>query len=168
DKGEQLSLLEGHWGGVTALAMVRPGRVVSGSADRSVMVWDLDSRCNVARLEGHTRAVTSLAVADDETLASGSADNTIRLWDVKRERPLTTLRGHAASVTALAFTARGRLVSASEDGTVRVWNLTDGSCEAVLDASKPLACLAVLDNPESVVLGGRQGGCFALELNPRT
>ncbi len=54
--------------------------MVSGSADKTVRVWDLASgRCE-ATLEGHGGYVTSVAVSPDgKRVVSGSADNTVRV-----------------------------------------------------------------------------------------
>jgi WD40 repeat protein len=60
------------------------GRLVSGSSDSTIRLWDLARGAEAARLEGHSDWVTALCVLPDSRLASGSEDNTIRLWDVAR------------------------------------------------------------------------------------
>jgi WD40 repeat protein len=58
------------------------GRLVSGSSDRTIRLWDPKAGVETARLEGHSLGVTALCVLPDGRLASGAGDNTIRLWDL--------------------------------------------------------------------------------------
>ena len=64
---EQERTLTWHGGAVRALLFVG-GRLVSGSYDSSVRVWDFgEGRCEIV-LEGHTDSVMSLAVGDTSTV----------------------------------------------------------------------------------------------------
>ena len=72
--------LTGHAGAVTAVALAG-GRALSGSHDRTLRLWDLDSGACLRVLEGHTGAVATVALAGGRAL-SGSWDHTLRLWDL--------------------------------------------------------------------------------------
>jgi hypothetical protein len=65
---------------VYALAVLPDGKLVSGSGDKTVRVWENDTCVRV--LDGHTSNVMALAAMPDGKLASGSIDRTVRLWDV--------------------------------------------------------------------------------------
>ena len=60
---------------------VAEGRVVSGSADETLRVWDLASGQCLHVLEGHTDEVTAVAVAEGRVV-SGSRGQTLRVWDL--------------------------------------------------------------------------------------
>jgi WD40 repeat protein len=63
--------------------------VVSGSADRTLRVWDVASGQILRILQGHTDAVRAIAYSPDGKLvASGSNDNTIRVWPILSQQEL--------------------------------------------------------------------------------
>ena len=58
-------------------------RVVSGSEDQTVRVWDVETGECLKVMEGHTKMVSSVAVSRDGKRVSGSWDKTVRVWDVE-------------------------------------------------------------------------------------
>jgi WD40 repeat protein len=66
-------------------------RLLSGSDDDTVKIWDVESGANVGTLEGHSGGVSSVAFpADGRRLASGSWDHTVKIWDVESGACITT------------------------------------------------------------------------------
>jgi WD40 repeat protein len=69
--------------------------IVSGSADRTVKVWEAESGRLLRSLEGHTDSVRAVAVSPDgRTIVSGSWDNTVKVWEAESGRLLRSLEGH--------------------------------------------------------------------------
>ncbi|WP_261891276.1 TIR domain-containing protein [Acaryochloris marina] len=123
--------LAGHTANVWSVALTADGRrALSGSADKTVKFWDLDSGQCLQTLEGHDSDVGSIALTPDGRRAlSGSADKTIKLWDLDSGQCLQTLEGHIAYVESIALSADGRrALSGSADKTVKLWDLNSGKC----------------------------------------
>jgi WD40 repeat protein len=60
--------------------------LASGSKDKTIKLWDIQTYKELAALNGHTDWVWSVAFTPDgKTLASTSKDETIKLWDVPSE-----------------------------------------------------------------------------------
>ena len=122
------------------------GRVVSGSIDHSVWVWNAVTGEIECVLNGHSDRVWSVAFSHDGTrVVSGANDRTLRIWNVPTRTTKRTLEGlrtaatgkaklvligHSDSVKSVAFSPDGtRVVSGSSDKTVRIWNVNTGEME---------------------------------------
>jgi len=100
--------LKGHRSWVDSVAWMPDGeRLVSGSGDKSVRVWNIEKKKQIAILEGHTEKVRSVSVSSDGRLiASKAADGTIRLWDTRSWKMVTQLAespGHDYWPPGIAF-----------------------------------------------------------------
>ena len=83
------AVLKGHTNDVRSLAVLPCGKLLSGSWDTTIRVWDARAlsvrgggatgEC-AATLAGHTSDVTALAVLPDGSVASGGEDGTVRVW----------------------------------------------------------------------------------------
>ncbi|WP_376790876.1 NB-ARC domain-containing protein [Thermoflexus sp.] len=149
--------LEGHTGPVRAVAVTADGRwAVSGSDDKTVKVWDLESGWLCCSLEGHTGPVYAVAVTPDGRWAiSGSGDRTVKVWDLESRWLLRSLEGHTKPVTAVAVTPDGRwAVSGSADGTVKIWDLESGRLLRSLEShTGPVYAVAVTPDERWAISG---------------
>ena len=73
-----------HEAAVNALAFSANGRLLaSGSADRTAIIWQIDSGKSKHILKGHDQTVSAVAFSPDGTLlASGSGNASVVLWEV--------------------------------------------------------------------------------------
>jgi WD40 repeat protein len=71
--------------------------LASGSEDKTVKLWSIESQKEVTTLQGHSSYVLSVAFSPDgKYLASGSNDNTVKLWSVESQKEIATLQGHSS------------------------------------------------------------------------
>jgi len=108
---------------VEALALSADGRLLaSGSADKTVKVWNVETGQLVGGPLHHDDEVEALAFSlDGRLLASGSFDKTIKLWQVGTWRIVNTL-WHQARLSTVAFNLEGtELLSVGENGGVKLW-----------------------------------------------
>lgn len=106
---------------VCRLTVLPDGRLVSGSFDHTVRVWDAEKGVCLLTLSGHIGQVFSLTVLPAGQLASSSHDKTVRVWDPLSGECKFTLPSHTGLVRTLAVLPGGRLATGSNDMTVRVW-----------------------------------------------
>ncbi|WP_437820317.1 outer membrane protein assembly factor BamB family protein [Sorangium sp. So ce1078] len=133
--GEERTLY-GHSDVVNACALSPDGqRVVSGSRDKTLKVWDIATGKLLSTLEGHSGRVNACALSPDgQRIVSASNDRTLKVWDIATGKLLSTLEGHSDGVNACALSPDGqRIVSASIDTTLKVWDLATGKVLSTLE-----------------------------------
>ena len=122
--------LIGHTEGISSLDFNRDGSILaSGSYDRTICLWNVDTGDLRKTLTGHTDGVQHVAFSPTGLiLASASDDGTIRLWDIKTGDVIKILEGHAERIRHVAFSPTGLiLVSTGGDGTIRLWDIKTGA-----------------------------------------
>ena len=92
--GIQTATLSGHTGLVKTLSSLPDGTsLASGSDDKTVKLWDVQTGGVVKTFYGHTGGVVSVSISADYTMiASGSYDNTTRLWNIQTEECLHIIK----------------------------------------------------------------------------
>src|SRR5262249_38136219 len=119
-------------------------RIVSGSQDDSVKVWDAHTGQQLLTLRGHTGSVESVVFSTDgKRIVSGSQDDSVKVWDAQTGQEILELIGHTGGVNSVSFSPDGtRIVSESESGTVRVWDAASGQCLEVIEGTRDVASVA--------------------------
>ena len=139
----------GHNGWVTSLTVGQDSQgyplLVSGSRDRTLIVWSLDleneaiqydnTEKEVAKaertvgkpaksLKGHSHFVSSVSISKDSAfVVSSSWDKTLRLWDLNNFSTKKLFLGHTKDVLTATFTHDNRMIiSGGMDNTMRIWN----------------------------------------------
>ncbi|KAK4689129.1 F-box and WD-40 domain protein MET30, partial [Tremellales sp. Uapishka_1] len=122
--------LKGHTDGIMCLqyhtALTSPSYpvLITGSYDRTIRVWNLDTCEEVRFMHGHTRAVRTLQF-DQRLLFTGSMDGTVRMWNWRAGDCMRVLEGHTDGVISLNYNGY-LLASGSADTTIQVWNFRTG------------------------------------------
>ncbi|MHC4439237.1 MAG: protein kinase domain-containing protein, partial [Planctomycetota bacterium] len=122
--------LRGHGVWVASIAISPDGnRIISGSGDDTIKVWDAATGDEVMTLRGHKYGVNSVAFSPDgKRIVSGSDDKTIKIWDAATGTELRTLHGHGRRINVVAFSPGGkRIFSGSADNTIKVWDAATGA-----------------------------------------
>ena len=96
--------------------------LASGSGDKSIKIWNLNTDDLVRNLIGHEGGVWPGAFDSADLLASGSEDKTVKLWYKNSGQLLNSLIGHEVKVFSVAFADNDVLASGSDDKTITLWD----------------------------------------------
>lgn len=114
-------------------------KILTGSDDTNINVYDTKTGALRATMEGHDGGVWALEYRGN-TLVSGSTDRSVRVWDIERAECTQVFHGHTSTVRCLQIvmpTTVGRnadgtaavmpkeplIVTGSRDSNLRVWKL---------------------------------------------
>lgn len=126
----RLKVLKGHDDHVVTCLQFSGSRIVSGSDDNTLRVWNAITGRHLKTLTGHTGGVWC-SQFDGNTIVSGSTDRTLRVWDSDSGECRHVLHGHTSTVRCIAM--HGNIVvSGSRDSTLRVWDIENGECMKTL------------------------------------
>lgn len=136
--------------GVGALVELPDSRLVVGSADGVIRIWDVSEK-----VHGRMNPVMDLLSYLGRAYA----------------RPTQTLIGHTGSVLALLVLPDGRLGSGSADGTIRLWNLNYMDNASTIAGRRNLVhglYLRKMESPDrtSIILEGHTDAVHTLVLLP--
>lgn len=139
----KLTSFPGHAFNVVTCLQFDSEKIVSGSDDHTMHIYDTSSGTLLRRLQGHEGGVWALQYWH-RALVSGSTDRSVRVWDMETGQCRHKFDGHTSTVRCLmivtpvpAENGSGKMepavpliVTGSRDSTLRVWKLPDIEADA--------------------------------------
>jgi WD40 repeat protein len=151
--GREVRRFIGHKDAVGAVALSPDGRfALSGSADETVRLWDVETGKELRLFKGHSVAVDSVAFSPDgrRALSCGRGDGMARLWDVETGQELR----HFVGTYVVAFSPDGRRALAGDDRVIRLWDLDSGKEVGHLQGHTAYVASAVFSADGRRILAG--------------
>ncbi|CCG81807.1 putative Cell division control protein Cdc4 [Taphrina deformans PYCC 5710] len=129
---------ESHGRHVVTCLQLDDEKIITGSEDSNINIFDVRTGELRMTLEGHEGGVWALQYLGN-TLVSGSTDRTVRIWDMSTGQCLQVLEGHTSTVRCLqilpmysedASSSGHIIITGSRDSTLRIWKLPEVAREA--------------------------------------
>jgi len=135
----------GHWDSVVAAVPTPDGkRLLSGSLDRTLRLWDLNSGAPLMHFYGCIGNAGSFVVsADGQNVIYATEDHSLVMYDLTSGALLRRFRGHDSKVTTCVLSPDGQLlIAGASDNSIRVWRVQTGEQLALLlgHQSPPSCC----------------------------
>jgi WD40 repeat protein len=163
-----------HSATITALHVLRDGRIVFADAVGAIMLWNWAEKKPVALFKQWNRNSTVRAFAeifdgDRDLLASAGDDGAVRLWSVDEpeRRPVYQPRigrGKLLTLAVLNDATNNHIISGGEDGLIYAWSPNSTECfESAERHFGPVRVLRAYSGPkvQLVVSGGDDGNVRA-------
>ncbi|CAN1281160.1 Protein pleiotropic regulatory locus 1 [Linum perenne] len=119
-------VISGHLGWVRSIAF-DPSNTwfCTGSADRTIKIWDVASGRLKYTLTGHIEQVRGLAVSQRHTyMFSAGDDKLVKCWDLEQNKAIRSYHGHLSGVYCLALHPTiDLLLTGGRDSVCRVWDI---------------------------------------------
>ena len=151
---ESIHTLNFHSGWVCCLTILKDGRLVSGSGDNSIIIYNKITYKPDLIIKEHNNIVSCIIQLSSGELASCSADKEIKIFKIKdvKYEILQTLKYHTKCVFKIIELKNKNLVSCSEDSSIIFYykdNLeyknnykisTNGGCFSVIQTKDNEIC----------------------------
>jgi len=164
--------LTGHSEPVACVTLSSDGQfALSGSWDRTMRLWDLNTGASVRTFQGHEKDVNSVAFSgDNRQIVSGSRDKTIKLWNTLGECKYTITEDmHTDWVSCVVFSPSAKMpliVSAGWDKLVKVWSLTNCKLRTnLIGHMNVVYTCAVSPDGSLCASGGKDGTAMLWDVN---
>lgn len=156
--GESSSVvLNGHEAAVWAVAALKSGKFVTGSADKSIIYWNSGGE-KLKILKGHKDCVRGLLALPNDAIISAGNDAVIKIWNEDGEC-IDELHGHTNYIYTIAFNKHlgdDVIVSGGEDSTLRMWNAKGELGDALALPAQSVWAVSCLKNGD-IVTGTSDG-----------
>ena len=152
-----MRVIAGHIGHVRSVAMDPTNEwFCTGSADRTIKIWDLASGSLKLTLTGHINAVMGVAVSHRHPyLFSVGLDKMVRCWDLEYNKTIRSYHGHLSGVyTCKVHPTLDLLVTGGRDSTARVWDIRTKSEVYVLGGHKHTVAAVITQPTDPQVVTG--------------
>ena len=178
--------LKRHTGHVYSVAFSPDGeRIVSGSGDKSILVWNWRAQKVILGPLHHKNLVCSTAYSPDgQQIVSGGGDGAVMVWDTKSGERLRQLTKQSHSVRSVAFSPDSRTIASGlNDRTIQIWDAKTGEIVHSMTFSAYVLSIMFSPNGQYHAVGmrngveiwdvrswqrvcGRNSSCFTVAISP--
>src|SRR3990167_4063880 len=149
--------LTGNNRGITSIAILPNGDIVTGSYDGTAIIWD--SVTGKEKLKtGHNDSIYAIAILPNGDIVTGFSDGTAIIWDPETGKEKLKLASHAGHhISSIAILPNGDIVTGSKDGTAIIWDPGTGKEKQKLKGHNDgITSIAILPNGD-IVTGSYDG-----------
>jgi len=115
--------LKGHTSSISKVRCIE-NTACSASYDKTLRLWDIAKKKELATLMGHTASVMDFVWSNDcSWIGSGDRGGSCKMFDVSTATKIADLKGHKGHITALALASDDDILyTGAQDGHIRVWD----------------------------------------------
>jgi WD40 repeat protein len=146
--------LTGHSNVIQSVAISADGKTVaSGSSDKTIKIWHLDTGELRHTLTGHSKCVHSVAISPDGQMLASCGDQTVKIWNLNTGQLLRTLT-HLKSVSSVAISPDGQTLVSGGNKTIKIWNLHTEEWPRTISEDLGYVCSTVISPDGQTLASG--------------
>ena len=131
--------LIGHSDEVSSMCRLSNGKLASGSKDKTIRIWNINSQICEKTFKGNESKVVSIIQLSDQSLLSACSDGTINMWDVELGHKLFVL--NKKKINAITFIEiSDEIIFSSSKESIDIWKIRKNRKNNVVDNEFRLFC----------------------------
>ena len=107
---------------IFCLIELNDGRLCSGSADKTVKMWDISKRICLSSIEAGNGWIYSLTSLSNDYIITGSKDNVFRIWDTAHNEIVYESAAQVGYISSLVV-IEGRYIAVGVAGEINVYKV---------------------------------------------
>ncbi|RHZ82647.1 hypothetical protein Glove_106g54 [Diversispora epigaea] len=131
-KVQRIKYLKGHRSHITD-AKLKGNILVTGSSDRTVRIWDLETGQCKLTLNGNVFSCVDFLLTE-KVVAGSTFFRSSFIWNMETGELLNELRGHVSAVRCVSL-SESHIATCAFDGSVIIWNWKSGEKIATIPAN---------------------------------
>ena len=159
--GKPLRSLHGHNHFVSSLALNSDStKLVSGSWDKTIRLWDIATSKSDLLFKGHTKDVLSVGFSHDERLIfSGAMDNSLKYWNTKGDLRYDNnqFKGWVSCILNIQKGKVNYIAVGCWDGTVKILNSEYNVDREIPGGEYAVTSLSTDDDGDFLFIGYKNG-----------
>lgn len=158
--------LTGHTGPIRCLTKLRDGCFATGSADKTIRVWDQENKVSVVL--HHTGKVSRILELKDNTIAAGGNNGELMIWQRNGllARHLQIKDEDSVKILSIQELQRGSLAAVTKGKWLYVWKQTE-TRPTMVKVNQTIRSLDELED-ESLDIGLKTGIFFSWDRKKNT
>jgi serine/threonine protein kinase len=157
DSAAPCTLFKGHTDMVECLLVLPDGRLVSGSHDCNIRVWNISTGECLQAIPAIKMNVRRIVLLTDGTIAAcGPFGSKIQVFNLTTGKCNRTIVVEATLSSLLALPS-GQVACGTSDGRILVWNAATGTCDVTVE-SRSTYVLALVAFPDGKLASGSEEG----------
>lgn len=150
----------GHTSSITQISMIPSKNYVSVSFDKSIIIFDENSKVIQKIENAHEKEITYVSIKDEDNFATCGNDKSIKFWkkegnEFKFNKQISN--AHEKGIHKILFDSNGNLYSSSADYSVKIWKLTNDNDyinEATLRHEDEVYSFLVIEDKNLLISSG--------------
>ena len=129
--GSEMTMLCEHIKGVSCLVFSSNGKLlVSGSEDKSIVLWDVQTGGIIQKFFLHTTQVQSVSISADCTCIASGTDDALYLWDIQTGECIFKKHGFCQPLVSFSPINPKQLMSISNNAIYQ-WDINNLEIETI-------------------------------------
>ena len=163
---QNINYIQPHQDRINSLSSFPSGNIISVSADKSIIIYDIHLNILQNIQNAHNKAIAYVEVKDDNNFITCSYDGSIKLW-IKKENQFQINKiinnAHNDRIIKVIYCSNGNLISCSDDYKIKIWkenNNNNYDNIQIFTHSKEVYSILLLEDKNILISSGNDGTKF--------